>query len=151
MQLKKQRMFLETIIVFNEYLQCCFFVSYLQREIRILKHFGDHPNIVSLKEVFIAPVKIRFCLKNRTILRFLTSIQQKNHLIVIYNRLFKENKLYKTCTFSVLWFRSFVDFTIFIPTLYSIKFHAVYLQILHGDLKPENILVKSNCDLAVFL
>ncbi|CBK20736.2 uncharacterized protein [Blastocystis hominis] len=99
------------------------------REIKMLKYFGCHENIISLYDLVAMP----YGEQNFSDLYIITQLYDCD-----LERIISSNQPLSECHIQYFLFQ----------ILKALKFlHSA--NVLHRDLKPSNILVKSNCDLAI--
>ena len=101
------------------------------REIKLLKHFGPHDNIITLLDMM--PPNVQY-LDDFNQVYMVTDLMERNLQTVI------DNHLYTITTEHVRW--------LIYQLLRGLKYiHSC--NVIHRDIKPENLLVNSNCDLKI--
>lgn len=99
------------------------------REIKLLKHFNHHSNIISIFDVMIYPPNS----SNFTDIYIVTNLLESDLERIIVSRQALSDQHYQYFLYQILRGLKYV--------------HSA--NVLHRDLKPSNILVNSNCDLAL--
>lgn len=100
----------------------------LLREIKILKHFIGHENVVALKDLILYPCSIQF-----EDLYIVTELMDTDLLQVIRSSQNLSDEHIRYFVYQVLRALKY--------------FHSA--NVLHRDLKPNNLLVNENCDLKI--
>lgn len=100
----------------------------LLREIKILKHFIGHENVVALKDLLLHPCSINF-----EDLYIVTELMDTDLLQVIRSSQNLSDEHIRYFVYQVLRALKY--------------FHSA--NVLHRDLKPNNLLVNENCDLKI--
>ena len=99
------------------------------REIKLLRHFGCHENIVQIKDMItVPPNTIDF-----TDVYIVTNLMESDLDRIITSRQPLTNQHHQYFLYQILRGLKYI--------------HSA--SVLHRDLKPSNLLVNSNCDLAV--
>uniref|UniRef100_A0A7S3JNM5 Mitogen-activated protein kinase n=1 Tax=Aureoumbra lagunensis TaxID=44058 RepID=A0A7S3JNM5_9STRA len=99
------------------------------REIKLLRHFGSHENIVVIKDIITVPQNtIDFC-----DVYIVTNLMESDLDRIISSRQSLTNQHHQYFLYQILRGLKYI--------------HSA--SVLHRDLKPSNLLVNSNCDLAI--
>lgn len=99
------------------------------REIKLLRHFGRHENIVQIKDIItVPPNTIDF-----TDVYIVTNLMESDLDRIITSRQALTNQHHQYFLYQILRGLKFI--------------HSA--NVLHRDLKPSNLLVNANCDLAI--
>jgi len=99
------------------------------REIKLLRHFGSHENIVQVKDIItVPPNTIDFA-----DVYIVTNLMESDLDRIITSRQALTNQHHQYFLYQILRGLKYI--------------HSA--NVLHRDLKPSNLLVNSNCDLAI--
>mmetsp|Transcript_13398 Transcript_13398/g.43942 ORF Transcript_13398/g.43942 Transcript_13398/m.43942 type:complete len:403 (-) Transcript_13398:49-1257(-) len=99
------------------------------REIKLLRHFGSHENIVQVKDIItVPPNTIDF-----SDVYIVTNLMESDLDRIITSRQTLTNQHHQYFLYQILRGLKYI--------------HSA--SVLHRDLKPSNLLVNSNCDLAI--